>query len=47
MLKLQEKSIKWALQSIEKYHDSYIYPLPFEYEAIRYKEHLSAAVLCR
>ena len=38
MLKLQERSIKWALKSIEKHFDSYIFPMPFEYEAIKYKE---------
>ncbi len=38
MLKLQERSIKWALKSIEKHFDTYIFPMPFEYEAIRYKE---------
>ena len=34
MLKLQEKSLKWALKSIQKHFDTYVFPMPFEYEAI-------------
>ena len=35
LLKLKEASIKWALKSIEKSFDTYIFPMPFEYEAIK------------
>lgn len=39
MLKLQRKSLKWALEHINKYHDNYIFPVPFEFEAINeYKD---------
>lgn len=34
MLKLQEKSLKWALKNIQKNYDTYVFPMPFEYEAI-------------
>lgn len=37
MLKLKRKSIKWAIEHINKYNDTYIFPLPFEFEAINYK----------
>ncbi|MGJ9460467.1 RNA-directed DNA polymerase [Oceanobacillus sp. CF4.6] len=36
MLKVQEKSLDWALKHIEKYGDTNIFPVPFEYQAIRY-----------
>ncbi|MBJ6361638.1 RNA-directed DNA polymerase [Paenibacillus sp. GCM10012307] len=35
MLKLQERSYDWALKHIEKYGDTDIFPLPFEFAAIR------------
>jgi|GEM_PF-3994269 len=35
MLKLQERSYDWALEHIEKYGDTDIFPLPFEFAAIR------------
>lgn len=34
MLKLQEASLEWAKKSIDKYSDTYIFPRPFEFEAI-------------
>jgi hypothetical protein len=34
MLKLQEASLEWALKSINKYNDTYIFPRPFEFDAI-------------
>lgn len=34
MLKLKENSIKWALNHINKYNDTYVFPMPFEFEAI-------------
>lgn len=34
MLRLQEKSIRWALLSIKKHQDTYIFPPPFEFLAI-------------
>ncbi|MCX6272222.1 MAG: reverse transcriptase domain-containing protein [Bacteroidetes bacterium] len=34
MLKLKEDSIKWAIKSIEKNLDTYVFPYPFEYSAI-------------
>lgn len=34
MLKLNERSIKWALLSIKKHLDTYIFPRPFEFDAI-------------
>ncbi len=34
MLKLKEKSIRWALLSIQKHSDTYIFPKPFEFAAI-------------
>jgi len=36
MLKLKEESLDWALKHIEMYGDTDIFPVPFEYEAIRY-----------
>lgn len=36
MLKVKEKSLDWALKNIEKFGDTDIFPVPFEYEAIRY-----------
>lgn len=36
MLKLKSSSLDWALKHIEKYGDTNIFPVPFEYEAIRY-----------
>ncbi|MCP3741421.1 RNA-directed DNA polymerase [Rossellomorea sp. BNER] len=36
MLKLKNESLEWALQHIENYGDTDIFPIPFEYEAIRY-----------
>ncbi|MCM3342009.1 hypothetical protein M3650_26135 [Paenibacillus sp. MER TA 81-3] len=35
MLRLKERSYSWALKHIEKYGDTDIFPLPFEFEAIR------------
>jgi hypothetical protein len=35
MLRLQTRSYDWALSHIEKYGDTDIFPLPFEFEAIR------------
>ena len=34
MLKLQKKSISWAIESLNKHHDTYIFPYPFEFLAI-------------
>ncbi|MDX8047598.1 RNA-directed DNA polymerase [Gracilibacillus sp. S3-1-1] len=36
MLKLKNESLEWALKHIENYGDTDIFPIPFEYEAIRY-----------
>ncbi|MEK4404008.1 RNA-directed DNA polymerase [Sporosarcina sp. FSL K6-6792] len=36
MLKLSNESLEWALKHIEAYGDTDIFPVPFEYEAIRY-----------
>ncbi|WP_028390714.1 RNA-directed DNA polymerase [Bacillus cihuensis] len=36
MLKLRTESLEWALKHIENYGDTDIFPVPFEYEAIRY-----------
>lgn len=36
MLKLQETSLDWALKHIENYGDTDIFPLPFEFNAIRH-----------
>ncbi|HEY5125050.1 MAG TPA: RNA-directed DNA polymerase [Ignavibacteria bacterium] len=36
MLKLQPNILDWSLKHIEKYGDTDIFPVPFEYEAIRY-----------
>ncbi|GAB1760285.1 RNA-directed DNA polymerase [Priestia sp. TRN 1309] len=36
MLKLKMESLEWALKHIENYGDTDIFPVPFEYEAIRY-----------
>lgn len=36
MLKLKNESLEWALKHIEAYGDTDIFPVPFEYEAIRY-----------
>ncbi len=38
MLKLKKKSVLWAVRSIQKYFDTYIFPMPFEYEAIKYDQ---------
>ncbi len=38
MLKLKEASLKWALKSFFKSFDSYIFPIPFEKDAIEYNE---------
>lgn len=35
MLKLQEESLDWSLKNIEKYGDTDIFPIPFEFKAIR------------
>lgn len=46
MLKISEDSLDWALRHIEKYGDTDIFPVPFEYKVIRYywedglKQHL-------
>ncbi len=34
MLKLKEESLNWSLNHINKYSDSYVFPKPFEFEAI-------------
>ena len=34
MLNLQEQSIRWAIAHIEKYSDTYLFPKPFEFDAI-------------
>ena len=34
MLKLQEASLEWAMKSIDKYNDTFIFPRPFEFDAI-------------
>lgn len=34
MLKLKEKSLNWSLKHINKFNDSYVFPRPFEFEAI-------------
>lgn len=36
MLKISEDSLEWALKHIEKYGDTDIFPIPFEYKVIRY-----------
>ncbi len=36
MLKLNTKSIEWAINHINKYNDTYVFPLPFEFKAINY-----------
>lgn len=36
MLKISEDSLDWALKHIEKYGDTDIFPVPFEYKVIRY-----------
>lgn len=35
MLKVRKESLDWSLKNIEKYGDTDIFPIPFEYEAIR------------
>lgn len=34
MLKLKGKSLEWSLNHINKYNDTYIFPRPFEFDAI-------------
>lgn len=34
MLKLRESSLNWALENIKKHNDTYVFPQPFEFEAI-------------
>lgn len=36
LLKIRTNSLDWALKHIENYGDTDIFPVPFEYEAIRY-----------
>lgn len=36
LLKLREESLEWALKHVETYGDTDIFPIPFEFEAIRY-----------
>ncbi|MBT3320101.1 MAG: hypothetical protein HN948_05285 [Clostridia bacterium] len=36
MLKLKEKSILWSIKHVNKYSDTNIFPLPFEFEAINH-----------
>ncbi len=36
MLTLQANSLNWALEHALKYGDTDVFPLPFEYEAIRH-----------
>lgn len=47
MLKLKEKSIEWSLAHINKHNDTYVFPKPFEFDAINYqwtivKKHLKS-----
>ena len=34
MLNLQKSSISWAIRSLNKHHDTYVFPYPFEFTAI-------------
>src|SRR5690625_2568652 len=34
MLKLKEKSLNWSIQHINRFGDSYVFPKPFEFDAI-------------
>ncbi|WP_270168587.1 RNA-directed DNA polymerase [Paenibacillus sp. SYP-B4298] len=34
MLKIKEKSLNWSLQHINRFGDSYVFPNPFEFDAI-------------
>ena len=36
MLKLSEQALDWALAHVEQYGDTNIFPVPFEFQAIRY-----------
>jgi hypothetical protein len=36
MVKLTEASLDWALNHIERYGDTNIFPIPFEFQAIRH-----------
>lgn len=36
MIKLKHQSINWAIKSVQKHFDTYLFPMPFEYEAIEY-----------
>lgn len=36
MVKLNEKSLDWALAHVERYGDTNIFPVPFEYHAVRH-----------
>lgn len=38
MINLKEQSILWAIMSIQKDSDTYLFPMPFEYEAIEYQK---------
>ncbi len=51
MLKLQKKSISWAIKSLNKHHDTYIFPYPFEFLAINENQndvinHISDTDIC-
>lgn len=37
MLHISETSLDWALKHIEKYGDTDIFPMPFEYSVIRHQ----------
>jgi len=38
MLNLKKNSIQWAIKNICNFSDTYIFPPPFEYEAILYDQ---------
>lgn len=38
MLNLKRKSLKWALEHINKFNDTYIFPEPFEFQAINFQK---------
>lgn len=45
LLKLRSESLEWALKHIEHYGDTDIFPVPFEYEAIRFSWNISTREL--
>jgi hypothetical protein len=46
MLNLRRKSIEWAIRSIIKDFDTYLFPMPFEYDAIKAHEDRVLDYLC-